>query len=132
MVLSSSNDVALIKVFRPPFFSASGGGEGGAIAVYLKKGEGRDADFKGLDFVRLNGYSSIKEFYSPDYEKLADNAAANDYRTTLYWNPFLLMDKNSRRIKIPFYNSDNCKKIRVVIEGINKEGQLTREEKVFE
>ncbi|MEO7523056.1 MAG: hypothetical protein ABIT58_03120, partial [Ferruginibacter sp.] len=127
----SMNDVAFIKVFRPPFFSASNGGAGGAVAVYLKKGANND-DFKGLDFVRLSGYSAVKEFYSPDYEKLADNAPANDYRTTLYWNPFLILDKDRRRIKIPFYNSDNCKKIRVIIEGINKEGLLTREEKLFE
>jgi len=39
------------------------------------------------------------------------------------------MDANNRRVKIPFYNSDNCKKIRVVIEGINQNGLLTREEK---
>ena len=42
------------------------------------------------------------------------------------------MDKSTRRIKIPFYNNDNCKKIRVIIEGMNKAGLLTREEKVFE
>ena len=124
-------DVALIKVFRPPFFSSTDGGAGGAVAIYLKKGGDKET-FKGLDFVKLNGYSAMKEFYSPDYEKLASNAPANDYRTTLYWNPFLIMDKDSRRIKIPFYNSDNCKKIRVIIEGINKEGLLSREEKVFE
>lgn len=128
----SMNDVAMIKVFRPPFFSSTSGGTGGAIAVYTKKGEAGSAATKGLDFVRLNGYSSYKEFYSPDYEKLADRAPENDFRTTLYWNPFLLLDQNKRRIKIPFYNSDNCKKIRVIIEGMNKEGQLSREEKVFE
>lgn len=31
------SDVAMIKVFRPPFFGGVGGGSGGAIAVYLKK-----------------------------------------------------------------------------------------------
>ncbi|MBC7536156.1 MAG: hypothetical protein H7258_10720 [Ferruginibacter sp.] len=128
----SMNDVAMIKVFRPPFFSSSGGGAGGAIAVYLKKGDQGNKDFKGMDFVRLNGYSGIKEFYSPDYEKLTGVVPENDLRTTLYWNPYLLMDKSTRRIKIPFYNTDNCKKIRVIIEGMNKEGLLTREEKVFE
>ncbi|MEO6668169.1 MAG: hypothetical protein ABIN36_01755 [Ferruginibacter sp.] len=128
----SMNDVAMIKVFPPIFFSSSSGGEGGGIAVYLKKGEEGSSDFKAIDFVRLNGYSSIKEFYSPDYEKLTDNVPANDYRATLYWNPTLILDQTLRRIKIPFFNSDNCKKIRVVIEGINKAGQLTREEKVFE
>ncbi len=124
-------DVALIKVFRPPFFGASGGGAGGAIAVYTKKGGGDNSAVKGLDFTNIYGYSPIKEFYMPDYEK-ANTPDVADYRSTLYWNPFLIMDRKTRRIKIPFYNTDNCKKIRVIIEGINKMGQLTREEKIFE
>ena len=79
----------------------------------------------------LYGYSSIKQFYVPDYEK-TNTADIADYRTTLYWDPFLLMDAKKRRVTIPVFNSDNCKKIRVIIEGINEVGQLTREEKVFE
>jgi len=127
----SMNDVAMIKVFRPPFFGAMGGGAGGAIAVYTKKGGAVNSNLKGLDFTNLAGYSVMKQFYSPNYETNNDPTVA-DYRTTLYWNPFILMDKNSRRVTIPFYNSDNCKKIRVIIEGINELGQLTREEKTFE
>lgn len=127
----SMNDVAMIKIFRPPFFGAMGGGAGGAIAVYTKKGASANSNFKGLDFTNLAGYSVIKQFYSPNYETNNDPTVA-DYRTTLYWNPFILMDKNNRRITIPFYNSDNCKKIRVIIEGINELGQLTREEKIFQ
>jgi hypothetical protein len=123
------SDVALIKVFRPPFFGASGGGAGGAIAIYTKKG-GDASAVKGLDFTSIYGYSPIKEFYMPDYEKT--NIDVPDYRSTLYWNPFLIFDKKTRRMKIPFYNTDNCKKIRVVIEGINRLGQFTREEKIFE
>jgi hypothetical protein len=126
----SMNDVALIKVYRPPFFGATGGGAGGAIAIYTKKGAGDNGKVKGLDFTNIYGYSAIKEFYMPDYEKT--NTDAPDYRTTLYWNPFVILDKKTRRMKIPFYNSDNCKKIRVVVEGLNKLGQLTREEKIFE
>lgn len=125
-------DVAMIKVFNPPFFNSMDGGAAGAIAVYLKKGGGESGMTTGLDFVRLTGYSPVKEFYSPDYEKLSDSVNVNDLRSTLYWNPFVILDADSRRIKIPFYNNDNCKKIRVIIEGINKEGKLTREEKVFE
>ncbi|MGG9962120.1 hypothetical protein [Ferruginibacter sp. SUN106] len=124
-------DVALIKVFRPPFFGASGGGAGGAIAIYTKKGGGDNSAVKGLDFTNIYGYSAIKEFYMPDYEK-PNTPDVPDYRSTIYWNPFLIMDRKTRRIKIPFYNTDNCKKIRVIIEGINKLGQLTREEKIFE
>jgi len=127
----SMNDVAMIKVFRPPFFGAGGSGAGGAVAVYLKKGGASNENVKGLDFTSIAGYSAIKEFYSPDYDKPLDFNNPDDFRITLYWNPFLIFDKNNRRIKIPFFNSDNCKKIRVVIEGMNRLGQLTREEKTF-
>lgn len=33
------NDIAFIKVFRPPFVGAVGGGGSGAIAVYTKEGD---------------------------------------------------------------------------------------------
>lgn len=43
------NDVAFIKVFRPPFFGAFGGGANGAIAVYTLRGddEGNDDTVNG-------------------------------------------------------------------------------------
>ena len=124
-------DVAMIKIFDPPFIGAIGGGAGGAVAVYTKKGGGGSAIVTGLNQVMLYGYSTYRQFYMPDYEKTnaVDEA---DYRSTLYWNPFLIFDQANRRITIPVFNSDNCKKMRVVIEGMNESGQLTREEKIFE
>jgi hypothetical protein len=85
----------------------------------------------GLNSISIAGYSPVREFYSPDYSKPEDKTKS-DYRTTLYWNPYLIFDKANRRAIIPFYNNDNCKRFRVVIEGINEEGKLTREEKYFE
>ncbi len=123
------SDVAMIKVFDPPFIGATGGGPGGAIAVYTKKGAS-NAAVKGLNEVTVQGYSAYKEFYMPNYDNTA--ATGGDYRSTLYWNPFILMDNKTRRVTIPVFNSSNCKKMKVVIEGINELGQLTREEKVFE
>lgn len=35
----SLQDIALIKIFRPPFIGAPGNGAGGAIAVYTIRGE---------------------------------------------------------------------------------------------
>jgi len=124
------SNVALIKIFRPPFFGGFGGSNG-AIAVYTKKGNFTSQDVKGLDFVSIAGYSPIKEFYSPDYE--VDPALdKDDYRTTLYWNPYVLTEKNNRKVLLTFFNNDITKRIRVVIEGTNSEGKLTRIEKIFE
>lgn len=125
----SMSDVAMIKVFRPPFVGAFGGGSGGAIAVYFKKGAARN-DAKGLDHATITGYTPVKQFYSPDYPAEQQNSDA-DLRTTLYWNPYVLTDKAHRRLFLTFYNSDIAKKFRIIIEGCNEQGKLTRIEKVF-
>ena len=128
----SMSDVALIKVYRPPFFGAFGGGSGGAIAVYTKKGASGNKDLKGLDLVNIPGYSSIKEFFSPDYSQPDQTNQEDDYRPTLYWNPYIITGKGHRRILLTFYNNDSTKKFRVVVEGANNEGRLTHIEKFFE
>ncbi|HEY0679569.1 MAG TPA: hypothetical protein VGD17_14895 [Chitinophagaceae bacterium] len=125
------SDVAMIKVFNPPFLGAFGGGSG-AIAVYTKRGSSAGESTKGLDFAKIPGYSPVKEFYSPDYSKYDQSSDEADYRKTIYWNPFVLTDKQNRRILLTFYNNDITNRIRVVVEGINTEGKLTRIEKIFE
>ncbi len=54
-----------------------------------------------------------------------------DVRTTLYWSPYLLTDKTNRRATIQFYNNDVTKRIKIIIEGMNEEGRLTRVEKLI-
>jgi hypothetical protein len=126
------SDIAMVKVFSPPFFGGFGGGGGGAIAVYTKKGRAAMESVKGLDYARIPGYSPTKEFYSPDYSNYEQVNNDVDYRTTLYWNPYVYTNKQTRRLLITFYNNDITKRIRVVVEGTNVEGKLTRIEKIFE
>jgi hypothetical protein len=128
----SMSDVAMIKVFRPPFFGAFGGGSGGGIAVYTKKGALANKNVKGLEFVNIPGYSSIKEFYSPDYSQPDQTNQEEDLRPTLYWSPFIITGNGRRRIQLTFYNNEITKKFRIIIEGTNDEGKLTRIEKIFE
>ncbi|TDH23351.1 hypothetical protein EXU57_17930 [Segetibacter sp. 3557_3] len=129
----SPADIAYVKVFRPPFFGAMGGGAGGAIAVYTRKGS--DIKYepgKGLNKSQLVGYTTAKEFYSPDYStRTASTDVVADYRSTLYWSPYIFMDATRPSIKIEFYNNDATKKFRVVLEGVNETGKLVRIEKVF-
>ena len=130
------SDIAMVKVFRPGSGVGFGGGAGGVIAVYTKKGgdeKKSDANFKGLDRIQLIGYSPVKEFYAPDYD--VQNAALNDIediRTTLFWKPYVLTDKDNKRISFQFYNNDISRKIRVVLEGVNEEGKLSHVEKIIQ
>ena len=127
-------DIAYIKVFRPPFFGSAGGGSGGAIAIYTKKGgdsRRSDANSRGMESTILGGYSRFKEFYSPSYEKSSDSFDP-DVRTTLYWNPYVLTNKKSPRVKLEFYNNDISKKLQVVLEGVNGEGKMIRITRLLE
>jgi hypothetical protein len=129
------SDIAYVKAFRPPFFGATGGGSGGAIAIYTKKGgdvTANTSNVGGLEKGRLTGYSTPKEFYSPDYSKETTLTDVPDIRTTLYWAPYILTDKNSRKVTLQFYNNDVSKRLRIVLEGMNEDGQLTRVEKLIE
>ncbi len=130
----SVKDIALVKVFRPPFFGSMGGGSGGAIAIYTKKGgDGNKAspNSKGLENTILGGYSKFKEFYQPQYDKPGENFET-DIRSTLYWNPYIITNKKNPRARIQFYNNDISKKLQIVLEGVNGDGKMTRVVKLLE
>ena len=128
----SMNDIAYIKVFRPPFFGGSGGSPGGAIAIYTRKGaDVKSTPGKGIPFKFLEGYASHKEFFSPNYEKQND-LSIPDIRTTLYWNPYIITDAINKKAIIEFYNNDVSKKLRIILCGMNTEGKLTWIEKILE
>lgn len=128
----SVNDIAYVKVIRPPFMGAIGGGSGGAIAIYTKKGS--DAPMpvgKGLNSTLVTGYSSNKQFYSPNYaSRLESSDVVADYRSTLYWNPAVLTGPGRQKVRLEFYNNDISKSFRVILEGVNEIGQMVRIEKV--
>ncbi len=127
-------DVAYIKVMRPPFFGAFGGGAGGAIAVYTRNGtETRPSSNNGTSLPKsfVAGYTPYKEFYSPDYT-VPQPFNDPDMRTTLYWNPYVFTDPKNHKVRLSFFNNDSSKKLRVIIEGVNADGKLARVEKIIE
>jgi hypothetical protein len=122
-------NIAMIKTFPPIFMYATGGGRGGAIAVYTKRGgdvKQINSDIKGMENMVLAGYSKFREFYSPDYEQSSEDKSKPDNRTTLYWNPYLITNKSLQRVKIEFFNNDFTQTFNVVLEGVNAAGKMTR------
>ena len=126
------SDIAYVKIFNTPFIAASGGGFGGAIAVYTKKGDEKKEAFSTVDEKKLlTGYTRYLEFYSPNYSDSVKSFLP-DARTTLYWNPYVLTNSKSHKVQLEFYNNDISKRLRVVLEGINAEGKLAHIEKIIE
>lgn len=125
-----ASQVALVKVYNS-FSGAWGNAPGGLLAVYTKKGEdylnstGSSASNK-----IYNGYSVIKEFYTPDYKNEKEDDKA-DTRTTLQWRPNIIVNSINATVPVSFYNSDRAKQYRIVVEGMTASGKMLSIEKII-
>ncbi len=75
---------------------------------------------KGVRKTRLEGYTTAREFYSPDYSMLEPES---DYRRTLYWNPDVLPDENGEAV-IRFYNNALTKSFDIDLQTITPDGKI--------
>lgn len=79
------------------------------------------------------GYAPIREFYSPNYGTFVRENEQRDVRTTLYWRPQIITTPKKNKVTLVFYNTDVFSKaLRIVVEGISKDGQLTHFEQLME
>lgn len=70
------------------------------------------------------GYAKTKEFYVPKYAVAKPSLENPDLRTTIYWNPKLITDKATGKVSFDFPNADGKGNYRVVVEGIDIDGNL--------
>ncbi|HUP12331.1 MAG TPA: hypothetical protein VM187_08975, partial [Niastella sp.] len=126
----SPEDVALIKVLKNE--GAVLGASQGAIALYTKKGMavGRLPFEKTYTVVKREGYAIVRQFYNVDYS-LTPDAKDADARHTLYWNGKMNPSKDGR-YRFRFFNNDTSKQFKLIIQGIDKDGQLIFGEQVIE
>ncbi len=128
LVTVRAADVALVTVHN-----TSINGPGGALAIYTKRDNfGNKLQSSNDLFFAYEGFSVTKEFFSPDYSKPQDAKVVEDKRITLYWNPYLNTTSSKNNFSFSFYNNDVAKKIKVTIEGMQKDGKLLHFEKIIE
>jgi len=77
-------------------------------------------DAKGVRKTWLEGYSTVKEFYHPDYSVLPPES---DYRRTLYWNPNVTTDEHGKAT-VRFYNNSSCKNFNISAETVTPLGMI--------
>lgn len=124
--MNEVSSISIIKGGSASFFGIKGAG--GVISIMRKDGSGPVADLPapGVAFIKPLGCRVIADFYNPVYETPEQkNASGSDLRTTIYWNPSLRFDETGKA-SVLFYTSDNPESYRINIEGVTKEGYVTR------
>jgi hypothetical protein len=125
------NDIAYIKYIPGIVIGAGFNSHIGAIYVYTRKGNETVAVNSNLRSVNVKGYDKQKEFINPDYTNPTALTQA-DLRTTLYWNPSIMLDKINNKVSFQFYNNEVSKKLLLTIEGVNAAGEIIRIQKIVE
>jgi len=127
----NTSDIYSIEVLRSGAYLAIYGSNapGGAFVITTKRGgEGTayftQAQSNGIMTFPFPGFYKAKAFYTPKYE-LKNNTQIPDNRTTIYWNPNILTDRDGKA-SMEFYNNDTKGTYRVVVEGIDDDGNLGR------
>jgi hypothetical protein len=121
-------DIETIEVLTDVSLSALYGIDGynGLLVITTKRGGGRkisDINAPGMVIFMPKGYDTPRKFYSPKYDANPDTK--QDLRTTVFWEPHLITDKNGKAI-VNYYNTDQAGSYRIVIEGIDATGNLAR------
>jgi len=120
LAMLSLNQIALIKFFPGGTVQFPGVGISCVLAVYTKQGEDLKSNTSYLNSFSYPGYSVSRSFTAPDYSK--EDKIKADHRTTLYWEPNLILDGALNEIRIRFYNNDSAKRFKIILEGITEDG----------
>lgn len=128
-------DIAYVKIMPPPFIGDFGNDikittpkvnvmapKGGAILIYTKKGGDAviSKGSNGLDFQTVTGYSPNK--YFGDF---VENR--NQLHSTIYWSPNIILDRYTNKFSIPLPKYLGAKGLRIIVEGIDINGNLIHE-----
>jgi hypothetical protein len=119
----STSQLAYVKFISGIVVGGSFVSESGALFVYTKKGDEPGSAPTAMKKVAIKGYDISNVFKVVDH---SNNKAVEtkDYRSTLYWNPYLLLDKNNRTANVVYYNNDVASKYLITVRGYKEDGTL--------
>ena len=97
-------------------------GSFGVISVLTKRGI-NSSILPVLNFItrQVYGYYQARTFYSPKYNVPQPEYNKPDLRTTIYWDPNVVTDKDGNAT-ISFFNADSKAIIKVDVEGLSEQG----------
>lgn len=95
----------------------------GVISFKTNSADAPELDLDSKSLVSsYDGLQATREFYSPVYELQEQiNSRMPDFRTTLYWAPELITNKDGN-VAIKFYTSDRTGDFKIIVNGISENG----------
>jgi len=124
------NDIETIEVLRNSSASIYGArGMGGVLIITSRRGGIEPISTgipDGLLPISPKGYYKAREFYAPRYDHAENAFNREDLRSTIYWKPELVTDKDGNA-SFDYYNADGTGSYRLIIEGIDENGNLGRQ-----
>jgi len=125
------DDIEGIEVLLSPHYGAIYGAQmaNGGLIITTKRGKQASAYQRyapGVITYMPKGYYKAREFYSPQYDNPKTNKQMPDLRSTIYWQPNIITDKDGKA-SFEYFNADGKGTYRVVIEGIDADGNLGRQ-----
>jgi hypothetical protein len=117
-----------VEVLKTGAYTSVYGGDGynGIILINSKRGNFSLTSYPNIVHYMPKGYYKAREFYSPKYDDPKTNKEMKDLRSTIYWNPDVATDKTGNAC-LEYFNADGKGTYRVVIEGIDANGNLGRQ-----
>ncbi len=130
------NDVESVEILKSQAKTVVYGTNDGVILITTKTGGGVNLKkispietTPGMLTILPKGFALNKNFYSPRYNVQASTSL--DSRTTVFWEPNLITD-TAGKANISYFNADVPGVYRMVIEGIDVEGNLARKVLTYE
>jgi len=120
------NEIGSIEVLRSIMYTSVYGSRGAdGILVITSKHipDANSAPAPGAMAYTPKGYYRAREFYSPQYDDPKINQSVADLRTTIFWKPNVITDKNGHA-SFEYYNAGTPGIYRVIVEGIGADGNL--------
>ena len=125
----STDGVEMIEVLKPPTSNIYGWeGRNGVLVVTTKPRTLRKEDITAVGVLPIAsmGFYKAREFYLPKYDHANGITELRDLRSTIYWKPELRTDKDGNAW-FDYYNADSAATYRVIIEGIDNNGNIGRQ-----
>jgi hypothetical protein len=100
----------------------------GVWIIATKQGKGIDSKAvtsTGILSILPKGFYKAREFYSPKYNQIELKNDRPDLRSTIFWKPELITDKDGNG-SFEYYNADGRGSYRIIVEGIDDDGNLGR------